>query len=208
VGSTKASTAGRRVASERATTRTAILKAGREIFASKAYEDVSLQEIAKAVGVTRTALYHYFPSKRDLAGAILLEDSGEARRWWRDAAAGADSLVEELRAIFTEGVDRALRDPTAARVYFRLAQAGHGDDGAHRTVDGYVADLHGDLKLLLEAARARGELPEATDIRELLDAIMGMMWALALGATIAPDGHVRRQVTRAVDLILNSSPWP
>ncbi len=54
-------------------TRRALLDAGLELFAEKGYFGTSLRDIAKAVGVRESALYHYFQSKEALFQAILDE---------------------------------------------------------------------------------------------------------------------------------------
>ena len=56
-------------------TRQALLDAGLDVFAEKGYFGASLRDIARAVGVRESALYHYFDSKEALFQAILEERS-------------------------------------------------------------------------------------------------------------------------------------
>jgi AcrR family transcriptional regulator len=42
-----------------------MLDAGIELFASRSWEEVSIDEIAEACGISRGLLYHYFAGKRD-----------------------------------------------------------------------------------------------------------------------------------------------
>ena len=44
--------------------RTQLLEAGRALFNARAYDDISIDDIAEAAGVSKGLLYHYFPSKR------------------------------------------------------------------------------------------------------------------------------------------------
>jgi AcrR family transcriptional regulator len=48
-----------------------LLDTGAALFAEKPHDDVMMQEIAAAAGVSRALMYHYFPTKRDLYVAIL-----------------------------------------------------------------------------------------------------------------------------------------
>src|ERR1700761_6745828 len=53
----------RRTQAERAAaTRRALIAAGRELFAERGYDDVGAEEIVRAAGLTRGALYHHFPN--------------------------------------------------------------------------------------------------------------------------------------------------
>jgi TetR/AcrR family transcriptional regulator, repressor for uid operon len=44
------------------------VRAAREVFSERGYDGAIFQEIAVRVDVTRTAINHYFPSKRLLYG--------------------------------------------------------------------------------------------------------------------------------------------
>ena len=48
-----------------------LLELGLELFSARAYDEVSLDEIAAAAGISKGLVYHYFPSKRDLYVASL-----------------------------------------------------------------------------------------------------------------------------------------
>lgn len=52
-------------------TRTRILATAREMFHSRSYADVGIQEICEAARVQKGSFYHYFPSKRELALAVI-----------------------------------------------------------------------------------------------------------------------------------------
>jgi AcrR family transcriptional regulator len=52
-------------------TRGALLAAARELFTEQGYSSVSTEEIVRAAGVTRGALYHHFRDKQDLFRAVF-----------------------------------------------------------------------------------------------------------------------------------------
>ena len=60
-----------RQAARSAATTKAILAAAHELFRSKGYEAVSIDEIAQAAGYKKGAFYHQFPSKRDVFEQVL-----------------------------------------------------------------------------------------------------------------------------------------
>jgi AcrR family transcriptional regulator len=57
-----------------------LLDAGAALFAEHAYEEISMRDIAKAAGVSKPLLYHYFPSKIDLFKAAVAEKAAELQR--------------------------------------------------------------------------------------------------------------------------------
>jgi AcrR family transcriptional regulator len=46
---------------------------GHQLFSSRTYDEVSIDELAKAAGISKGLLYHYFPTKRDFYIATVRE---------------------------------------------------------------------------------------------------------------------------------------
>ncbi len=65
-----------------------LLEAGAALFAEHAYEEISMRDIAKAAGVSKPLLYHYFPSKIDLFKAAVAEKAAELQRVIEPAGEG------------------------------------------------------------------------------------------------------------------------
>lgn len=58
-------------------TRTRILATAREMFHSRSYADVGIQEICAGAKVQKGSFYHFFPSKQDLAMAVIDDMAGD-----------------------------------------------------------------------------------------------------------------------------------
>jgi AcrR family transcriptional regulator len=56
-----------------------LLEAGARVFTERSYDDASMAEVARAAGISKGLLYHYFPSKRDLFVATLEATAAELR---------------------------------------------------------------------------------------------------------------------------------
>lgn len=54
-----------------------LLRTGVVLLAQRSYEDVSIEEIARAAGISKGLLYHYFPTKKDFVVAVLREARDE-----------------------------------------------------------------------------------------------------------------------------------
>ena len=54
-----------------------LLTLGRRLFTEHAYDELSMAAVARAAGISKPLLYHYFPSKRDFFRAVLGEAAEE-----------------------------------------------------------------------------------------------------------------------------------
>lgn len=53
--------------------RAELLRAGEEVFSQRPFDDVSIDDIAAAAGISKNLLYHYFAGKRELFLAVVAE---------------------------------------------------------------------------------------------------------------------------------------
>lgn len=82
-----------------AATQAKLLAAARTLFAQRGYAAVGTEEIVRAAGVTRGALYHQFRDKEQLFEAVFEDVEAETtQRIATEALAGATDPVAALRA--------------------------------------------------------------------------------------------------------------
>ena len=79
-------------------TRARLLDAARGLFAARGYAHVGTEEIVRAAGVTRGALYHQFADKRDLFAAVFEELEGELIAEAAGRMVGLDDPLEAMKA--------------------------------------------------------------------------------------------------------------
>ena len=91
-------------------TRSALIAAARRLFAERTYEDVPADEIARAAGVTRGALYHHFADKRDLFEAVFEQLEEDL------TADIARIMAEDGRPIIQSGLEAFLDVCTQAEI--------------------------------------------------------------------------------------------
>ena len=56
-----------------------LVRLGVDIFSERPYDEVSIDEIAAAAGISKGLLYHYFPSKRDFYVAVVRHGAAQLR---------------------------------------------------------------------------------------------------------------------------------
>jgi AcrR family transcriptional regulator len=56
-----------------------LLELGRDLFARRSYEELSMADIARAAGISKALLYHYFPSKQEYFQATLATAADQLR---------------------------------------------------------------------------------------------------------------------------------
>ncbi|WP_313624513.1 TetR/AcrR family transcriptional regulator [Achromobacter sp.] len=75
-----------------------ILEEAAKLFARSGYDGSSISDLAAAIGASKAAIYHYYPTKQDIYDAIILEVlNGLTQTVGRDVAA-AEGGVARLRA--------------------------------------------------------------------------------------------------------------
>ncbi len=137
-----------------------LLELGLSLFADRSYDDISIDDIAAAAGISRGLLYHYFGSKRGYYVAALREAARqliaeteqirEARE--HQGPPDAEALRSGMEAYLAFVEKRA-------KTYSSLFQGGVGSDEEVRAVveetrNHYLSRILGDLPLT-EANQAR-----------------------------------------------------
>jgi AcrR family transcriptional regulator len=93
------STGPRRTQEQRSeATQAALIGAARRLFAERGYANVGTEEIVRAAGVTRGALYHHFADKAELLEAVYIEIEGELTEEIVSGALSGDDPIAALRA--------------------------------------------------------------------------------------------------------------
>ena len=69
--------AARRVRLSTDARREQLVALGIDIFSERPFDEVSIDDIAAAAGISKGLLYHYFPSKRDFYVAVVRHSADE-----------------------------------------------------------------------------------------------------------------------------------
>lgn len=193
----------RRTQSERSElTRGALIGAARALFADRGYAGVGTEEIVRAAGVTRGALYHHFSGKRDLFEAVYEQLEAElAERIAAGAlAANAESPLEAMRA-GAEMFLQACTEPEAQRIALLDGPAVLGWDRWRE-----IAAEHG-LGLIEASLQAAidADAIAPQPVRPLAHVLMGALDEAAMLVARADDPErMRSEVGRTLDFLLGA----
>lgn len=96
-----------------------IVTTAAELFGSRGYDAVSLEDVADRLDVTKGSLYYYFSSKDELVTAAIETLGNEwTDRLERLPAAQEGTLTQRLRALLREHIGIAVREyPAALRLF-------------------------------------------------------------------------------------------
>lgn len=131
--------------------RARLLDVGLQLFVSRGYDAVGVQEIVDASGVTKPTLYHYFGKKLGLLAAIADAHGHSFHDELRRAADYQGDLPSTLNRVVNTYFRAAVRDPAYFRLRLSLWLAPE-DSEAGRVVGEQLAREDALLLGLFEAA--------------------------------------------------------
>jgi AcrR family transcriptional regulator len=138
----------------------AILSAAEKLFLARNYADVSMDDIARAAGVTKGALYHHFASKKALYLAMMHADLKEKQARMRSGVELHGACRERLRQL----TESFLQQPPEKRNLIKLVRRDINTfKGAtrDRLVRAYQATLPEQVEVILRDGIRDGELAAA-----------------------------------------------
>lgn len=144
-----------------------LMQAAGELWHTRSYGDVGVSEICDRAGVQKGSFYHFFPSKRDLALAVIDET-------WRrvgegEAAAiltGSGPPLERVLRYLERGLEEQvrMREATGATPGCPfgnlLVETANVDEVLRKRLDRLFDDWTALMRRALDDAVAAGDLPE------------------------------------------------
>ena len=162
--------------------RAEILEAARGVFVEKGCDAASMQQIAKAAGVSAGNIYRYFPNKEALIVAVCEDCEMQDRAKFDSVSEANSSPLGALFAIGDEAFEQ-LDAPgsiewTMLNLESALVAARNPDFGP--AVARQSAAVRDGLVALLQAAQAAGEIDESVDARAFGELLLAVVSGLKL----------------------------
>lgn len=172
--------------------RRALIQAATDQLAAHPAHQLSLRELARTVGVSRTAPYHHFADKAALISAVAAECQERFYRAQLDAANSTTDAAERLVALGEAYVNFALDTPHAFALVFapEHCPATSGSTAPDSPAMTALAEL---LYSLVTQAQADGVLSG-----DQPDAHISGLWSLVHGlSALVPAGLIPREAVPA-----------
>jgi AcrR family transcriptional regulator len=202
-GATKHSGTARRSQAERTeSTRRALVQAARALFAERGYAGVGTEEIVRAAGVTRGALYHHFAGKRELFEAVYEQvEVDVAERIAAGAlSGGGESPLDAMRA-GAEMFLQACTEPEVQRIALLDGPSVLGWDRWREIATEHGLGL---IEMTLQAAIDAGAIAPQP-VRPLAHVLMGALDEAAMLVARADEPErARAEVSRTLDMLIGA----
>lgn len=96
---------------QKAEVKSALLRAGEELFMTKGFTETTIEEITATAGVARGTFYNYFQAKEDLALELLYETVELTPKQVDDFFTTTSGTVNQIQAIITTSVEWTIKRP-------------------------------------------------------------------------------------------------
>ena len=151
-------------------------KAVLELFSSRDFHEVSLQDVARRANVSLQTIYKYFGSKEALVYSMLDTLLGRLAERMIDHLQGIDDARERLRKTCWVTLDYMDKHPAVMLLMFTAVPVSR-----HKNIDIYESpELMGAFLGVLKDGQARGVLNSQVSSKVLLDVFMGMVGRVVL----------------------------
>lgn len=195
----------RRTRAEALATRTRILDAAERVFSRRGVSRTSLDDVARAAGVTRGAIYWHFHDKADLFDAMLGRVALPMEEMLQRTVAGGDPLAH-VRGRSVAVLRKVAGDPRARRVLDVIAhKCEYVDEMAavRRRLNGMRANCLAQLESAFRDAIRRGALPTAVEPRAAAVGLHALVDGLITNWLVDPKYFAgAREAERIVDRYL------
>ena len=145
-----------------------ILEGARRCFAEHGYEGATVAKLEREIGLSRGAIFNYFPSKEDLFIELAVRDSARMSEVWINE--GLDAVVREVVEL----------DPAWLSVYLELFRRARTDPYFKTRFEARHEDLAAVNRARIEEAQRNGELRDDLSAKEIGTFVTLVLNGLAL----------------------------
>lgn len=183
------------------------MRAAREVFSELGYDAATFQAIAIRADLTRPAINHYFSSKKILWAEVVQQTNAAIVSAGIARAHDHTRLVDRLVAFLTTAT-QAEGDNRSAAAFLVTSVL---ESQRHPEL---IDDEHDSLKnsqqfvrWAVDDAITRGELSTDTDVEQLVEMLVAVIWGMGFYAGFIGDQDKLGAVIHKLELLLAHKLW-
>jgi len=182
--------------------RQSIRRAAQRVFARRGVEAVGLVHVAKAAGIGRASIYHYYPDKAALVRDLVRDLLAEEERLFSQALRSAKGRpLERIQTLAAELTELFAQWATLGKMFLDLWAA------SGPTFKPFFRRIRSDLAELIADGQRTGEIDRTVEPREAAAAVIAIIDGMLLQMIVDPAAfgetpQTRRLLVRSVQRIL------
>ncbi|MGH3762201.1 TetR/AcrR family transcriptional regulator [Actinophytocola sp.] len=170
-------------------TRDRIVRSAAKLFLTRSYESVGVTDLCDVADVRKGSFYHFFPSKADVAKAVVDLHAGELERLLAedgdDGPAARLFAVADAVTVIQTGFERRFGRIVGCPFGNLAAELSTTDDGLREHVAGVFARWEAWLARACRDAAAHGVLRDGVEPDRLAHMILAQIQGLILLAKVS-----------------------
>jgi len=178
------------------------------LFSQVGYDNVSLIMIAAAAGISRTVLYRYFCSKREVMDAAIIAVTDGIEKRCTKLMRLRIKNTEKLEGIGHAVIDVMFKNKEflVAVFDFVVGMARSGADMGSN-ISRFTAGTRNALMRLIEYAVEKHEIPDGLHVERISDALYAQFESCAMRIVIGTETDSKAAKVRFSDVIRAISTW-
>ncbi|WP_116357797.1 TetR family transcriptional regulator [Cupriavidus taiwanensis] len=181
-----------------------ILDTAAQLFYGKGYPGMTMNDLCRALGVTKPAVYYYFTDKYEIFDILCRESAQTCLPVIRETADPAQPVSARLHACLLEMARRCIACHVPATLSFRDRQYLRPDTVAW--LDSMARDFYRDLYALLEEGKREGVFAfgDARVTAHAIGSVVGFLYTWHEPGRTDPETLARELAASMMKLVLPS----
>ena len=183
------------------------MRAAREVFSELGYDAATFQAIALRADLTRPAINHYFASKRLLYREVVEQTNAMVVSAGMARAQGQTTVLGRLSAFFSAAMQADSEDRSAAAfLVTSVLESQRHPELIHEEHDA-LKNSRAFVSWVVNDAIQNGELTTGTDIPQLVEMLVAVMWGMGFYAGYVGSHNELETIVDQLELLLANKLW-
>jgi AcrR family transcriptional regulator len=168
-----------------------IRRAARRVFARRGVEAVGLVHVARAAGIGRASIYHYYPDKAALVRDLVRDLLGEEERLFSQALRNAKGRpLERIQTLAAQLTELFAEWASLGKMFLDLWAA------SGPTFKPFFRRIRSDLAELIAEGQRTGDIDRTVEPREAAAAVIAIIDGMLLQMIVDPAAFGEAPQTR------------